>query len=185
MDEIKAHLENQNSNDRLSKPAKLAKEAIETYVREGRVISPGQDLPDYMLNQRGAAFVCIKKGSSLRGCIGTTEPVMPNLAEEIIRNAIESARRDPRFPAVEPRELSDLSYTVDVLGKPEQIPDTSYLDPKEYGIIVESGFRRGLLLPDIDGVDTSETQVVIARQKAGIGSSEPVTLYRFTVTRFQ
>ncbi len=184
MDRIQSH-KSPDTNQTLSEPAKLAKEAIETFVKEGRIISPGKDLPRYMLNDQAAAFICIKKSGALRGCIGTTEPVRPNLAEEIIRNAIEAACHDPRFPGVGVHELPGLLYTVDVLGKPEPIPDISYLDCNQYGVIVESGFRRGLLLPDIEGVDTVEDQVAIARRKAGIAPSEPVTLHRFTVTRYR
>ncbi|MDP2660144.1 MAG: AmmeMemoRadiSam system protein A, partial [Dehalococcoidia bacterium] len=118
------------------------------------------------------------------GCIGTIEPCCPSLAEEAIANAISSATRDPRFLPVEERELEELAYSVDVLSPPEPIDGLHQLDPRRYGVVVERGYRRGLLLPDLDGVDTPEQQVEIARRKAGILPDAAVHLYRFQVQRF-
>jgi AmmeMemoRadiSam system protein A len=129
--------------------------------------------------------VCLKKDGQLRGCIGTIQPATGSLAEEIRDNAISSATRDPRFEPVSRAELDQLTYSVDVLGEPEDIPDMSYLDPKVYGVIVRSRARSGLLLPDLEGVDTAEEQVRIATMKAGIGPGEPVELQRFKVTRHE
>jgi uncharacterized protein, PH0010 family len=137
------------------------------------------------MKKRAGVFVSIHKHGELRGCIGTFEPAKSNVAEEIIANAISSATRDPRFPPVDASELADLEYSVDILTEPEPIKDIEELDPKKYGIIVESGFRRGLLLPDLEGVDTVEEQIAICRLKAGISYSEPVSLYRFQVRRFK
>ncbi|MDP3012629.1 MAG: AMMECR1 domain-containing protein, partial [Candidatus Subteraquimicrobiales bacterium] len=122
-------------------------------------------------------------GEALRGCVGTTSPIRENLAEEIVFNAISSATKDPRFPPVDDLELPLLDYTVDILEEPEPIPDESYLDPKKYGVIVESGYKSGLLLPDLEGVDTVKHQVSIAKQKAGIYPDESTKLYRFKVRR--
>jgi len=162
---------------------RLALEAIEAYVRNGRTIEPGADLPDELLKEKAAAFVCLKKHGALRGCIGTVEPVYDCLAREIIANAISAATRDPRFLPVEESELGDLVCSVDVLGVPEEC-GLGDLDPKVYGVIVECGHRRGLLLPDLEGVDTVEEQVEIALRKAFIGPSEDVKLYRFRVNRY-
>jgi hypothetical protein len=107
------------------------------------------------------------------------------VAEEIIANAISSATRDPRFPAIVPSELKDLDYSVDVLTTPEPIKSQDQLDPKRYGVIVEAGFRKGLLLPDLEGVDSVDYQIDICRQKAGIAPNEPVKLYRFEVRRYK
>ena len=107
------------------------------------------------------------------------------MAEEIIANAISSSTRDPRFPPVAASELDDLEYSVDILTEPEPVMDISQLDPREYGVIVESGWRRGLLLPDLEGVDSVEEQIAICRVKSGISASEPVNLYRFQVRRFR
>ncbi len=167
-----------------SAPVSLAREAVEEYVQEGCVINAPGDLPAFLLEESGAAFICLKKDGLLRGCIGTTAATEPNLAGEIIKNAVHAATRDPRFPPVEPDELADLCYTVDILEKPERISDESLLDPREYGVIVESGLRRGLLLPDIEGVDQVKQQVEIAKQKAGIAPNEEVKLYRFKVARY-
>ncbi|HIE47810.1 TPA: AmmeMemoRadiSam system protein A [Candidatus Bipolaricaulota bacterium] len=160
----------------------LAHRAIEEYVRRGRVIEPPPDLPPELLSRRTGAFVSLKKQGELRGCIGTFLPTEPTLAREIIKNAIHSATQDPRFPPVRPEELPQLSVSVDVLSTPEPA-SVEELDPKRYGVIVEAGWRRGLLLPDLPGVDTVEEQLRIAKLKAGIAPDEPCQLYRFTVER--
>ena len=163
---------------------KLAREAIENYIRYGKVISPPPDLPEEMVNQKAGVFVSLKKFGNLRGCIGTFLPTEQNIAYEIIRNAISAAMEDPRFPPVTVSELDDLSISVDVLSPPEEVSDISQLDPKRYGVIVSSGYKKGLLLPDIEGVDTVEEQINIAKRKAGIYPGEKVKLYRFEVKRY-
>ena len=167
----------------MSPLVKLAKETVETYVKEGKTPHPEELTPE--MRQRAGVFVSIHKFGELRGCIGTFEPTQPNVAEEIITNAISSATRDPRFPPIAPSELNQLTYSVDVLTKPEPIASQDQLDPEKYGVIVESGFRRGLLLPDLEGVDTVDYQIDICRQKAGIAPDEPVKLYRFEVKRYK
>ncbi|MDQ3816623.1 MAG: AmmeMemoRadiSam system protein A [Acidobacteriota bacterium] len=163
----------------------LARQAVETFVRERRVIEkPSSEEP--ILNERAACFVSIKTDEgNLRGCIGTIEPAKETLADEIITNAISSATRDPRFPPVRPEELSHLRYSVDVLSAPEPAKFDE-LDPKVYGVIVEDdgGLRRGLLLPDLQGVETARQQVDIAARKAGIAPGMPLKLFRFRVERF-
>jgi MEMO1 family protein len=168
---------------KLSPLVKLAKDTVETYVRQKKVFKPAMLTPE-MRSQAGV-FVCIKKEGDLRGCIGTFEPTQDNIAQEIVTNAISTASRDPRFEPVEASELKDLEYTVDVLTEPEAIESKNQLDPKRYGVIVESGWRRGLLLPDLEGVDSIESQLDIARQKAGIDADEKVKLYRFEVKRYK
>ncbi|MFQ6059564.1 MAG: AmmeMemoRadiSam system protein A [Anaerolineae bacterium] len=162
----------------------LARETIEKYVREGRTIEPPEDLTPEM-RERAGVFVSLHKRGQLRGCIGTFQPAEKNVAQEIIRNAIASATRDPRFPPVRPDELDDLEISVDVLSPPEPVDSEADLDPKRYGVLVESGWKRGLLLPDLEGVDTVEQQVDIARRKAWIGPDEPIKLYRFEVRRYK
>jgi len=163
---------------------KLSRETVETYVKEGKVLQPPDELTPEM-KERAGVFVSIHKFGELRGCIGTFEPQRENVAEEIITNAISSATRDPRFPPVGPDELKDLEYSVDVLTTPEPVADESQLDPKKYGVIVECGYRKGLLLPDLEGVDTVDYQIDICRQKGGIAPNEPVKLYRFEVKRYK
>jgi len=163
--------------------AQLAREAVEGYVKGRRVVQPGELVPE--MKARAGVFVSLKKHGQLRGCIGTFEPTQSNVAEEIIQNAISSSTGDPRFSAVRPEELNDLEYSVDVLTQPESVEGESQLDPKKYGVIVEAGRRRGLLLPDLDGVDSVDKQIDICRQKAGISPAEPVRLYRFQVTRYR
>ncbi len=162
---------------------KLARQAIELYVTYSRILPHPKGLPPE-LAVRAACFVSLKKHGLLRGCIGTIEPTQPTLAEEIIHNAISAATRDPRFPPVTPPELPDLSLSVDVLQPPERIEALEQLDPRRYGAIVQSGSQRGLLLPDLEGVDTPETQVMICMEKAGIPFDEMVELYRFEVKRY-
>lgn len=162
---------------------RLAKETIESYVRDGTIPQP----KELTLEMRECAgvFVSLKMGGMLRGCIGTYEPAQVNVAEEVIANAINSATRDPRFPPVTTGDLDDLEYSVDVLTKPEPVASEAELDPKRYGAIVECGGRRGLLLPDLEGVDTVAHQIDICRSKAGILPHEPVKLYRFEVRRYK
>ena len=169
----------------LSPHVGLARAALEEYVRRGRVIDVPEETPNELKSACAGAFVCMKIHGALRGCIGTIEPVCRSLAEEIIQNTISAATRDPRFLPVEPDELDQIEVSVDVLFPPEAVDGPECLDPKHYGVIVENGSRRGLLLPDLDGVDTVEQQVEIARHKAFISPTEPIKLYRFKVSRHE
>jgi AmmeMemoRadiSam system protein A len=162
---------------------KLARSTIEAYVRERRVIDPTHELGELGYLQAGA-FVSLHRHGQLRGCIGTIENVHGDLEREVIQNAISAATRDPRFPPVRVNELADLKISVDVLGQPEKIDALGQLDPRLYGVIVEKGNRRGLLLPDLEGVDTPEQQVDIALSKARIEPRESYRMYRFRVDRY-
>ena len=161
----------------------LAWLSVENYVRSRRITEIPEDLPEELKKRRAGAFVSIHKQGQLRGCIGTIAPTQDNLAREIVWNAVSACSRDPRFDPIRPEELKWLEISVDVLGEPEDIASEEELDVKRYGVIVSSGRRRGLLLPDLDGVDTPERQVDIARRKAGIGPNEKVKLQRFEVVR--
>ncbi len=164
---------------------KLAKETIENYVKDKKVIKVPKGLPKEMTEKQAGVFVSLKKKGELRGCIGTFLPTQKNIAAEIINNAISAATQDLRFCPVEESELKDLEYSVDVLNKPEPIKSLKELDPKKYGIIVENKFGyRGLLLPNLEGVNDVETQLAIACDKAGIHyKKEPLYIERFTVER--
>lgn len=162
---------------------RLAREAVEAYVLGRREIEVPEGLPDEMLSKRAGTFVSIHKHGELRGCIGTIAPTRRSVAEEIIGNAASASSRDPRFPPIKPAELPWLDISVDVLGEPESIASVDQLDVKRYGVIVSCGNRRGLLLPDLDGVDTPEQQVEIAMKKGGIRKSEKYRLQRFEVIR--
>lgn len=164
---------------------KIAKEAVENYVREGRILNPDEDHLPPELRRKAGVFVCLKSGGMLRGCIGTYNPSEASIAKETVRNAIAAATSDPRFPCIVPEELDKIEYTVDVLTEPEPISGIQDLDPKIYGVIVQSGSRRGLLLPDLEGVDSAEAQVAIAMRKACIPSGSPVSLFRFRVERYK
>ena len=160
----------------------LARDALEARVLEGSVPELpawARELPD----PPAGVFVCLKKQGRLRGCIGTLGPTRESLAEEVRENAVSAGLRDPRFSPVRPEELPELTYTVDVLGSPESVEGPGDLDPGQYGVIVSSGGRRGVLLPDLEGVDTPEMQIRIALEKAGISPDEPYRLERFQVIR--
>ena len=164
----------------------LAIEAIDAYVRDFRFITPPgslfEEFPD--LRRRAGVFVSLKKQGELRGCIGTIEPVRDTLAVEIIENAISAASKDPRFRPVEEDELAALRVSVDILGAPERVAGPEDLDVRRYGVIVRSGGKGGLLLPDIQGIASVDEQLSVARKKGGIGDTEPVELYRFVVERY-
>lgn len=165
--------------------ATLARSSISYFLETGRTMELAGDMPQELLDKKAGAFVTLYKGDELRGCVGTITPVRETLAEEIIRNALTAAFRDPRFPPLEEEELTFLTISVDVLSEPEEIESMAELDPDRYGVIVSCGYRRGLLLPDLDGVDSPEEQVSIALRKAGILPDESYTLERFSVTRHQ
>lgn len=163
----------------------LAKQAVEAYCRDRLIIRPPDPLPDAM-RRRAGVFVSLQKHGELRGCIGTFSPTTENLAVEIIRNALAAANEDPRFLPVAESELDQIDYSVDVLSDPVKIESLAELDPKKYGVIVVKGSRRGLLLPDLEGVDTVEYQLSITKRKAGIDPSDPdVEIYKFTVDRYK
>ncbi|MDO5519717.1 MAG: AmmeMemoRadiSam system protein A [bacterium] len=162
---------------------KLARASLEHYVVTGEELPLPKNLSEEMLDQEAGVFVSVKKEGALRGCIGTIAPVQENIAKEIIANAISAAVNDPRFDPIEKNELKDLVISVDVLGSPEPITSKEELDVKRYGVIVTKGYKRGLLLPNLDGIDTPEEQISIAKQKAGIQEEEQVNLERFEVVR--
>jgi len=179
----------------------LAKSAVESYVLKQEIIAPPRETPNELLKKQAGVFVTIKKQEELRGCIGTYLPTKGNLAEEIIQNAIAAAAEDYRFDPISGEELPYLSYTVCLLSAPELVEDISSLDPKKYGIIIKtapdsgtgdaffkgkSPQKSGLLLPDLEGVDTIERQISIACQKGAIDpEKEKILIYRFTVEKYQ
>ena len=161
----------------------LARLTIESYVGRGVMPELPEGLPPELTARRAGAFVSLHEQGQLRGCIGTIAPTADCLGREIMQNAVSAAVRDPRFAPVRRDELPWLDISVDVLGEAEDIDSPAELDVKRYGVIVSRGGRRGLLLPDLAGVDSVEQQIAIARQKAGIGPEEKVSLQRFEVVR--
>ena len=185
---LKARLENieKDIDEKIKKSdmyVRLAREVVEYYVKNKIALPLPEWTSGELLKNRAGVFVSVHKFGNLRGCIGTIEPVRENIANEIIKNAISAVSEDPRFSAVTEDELKYLDINVDVLGKAEKIKTEAELDVKKYGVIVESGYKRGLLLPDLEGVDTVEQQIEIAKRKAGIYTGEKVQLYRFEVVR--
>lgn len=160
----------------------LARVTVEHYVRNHEVLS-SPSIPEFDTVKAGV-FVTIKAHENLRGCIGTILATADNVILETQRNAISAAFRDPRFPPVNLHELVHLNYEVSILHPPEPIKSVAALDTLKYGVIVHSGQRRGLLLPDLEGIDTPEKQVNIAMQKAGIRPGEPISLERFQVDKY-
>ncbi len=181
--EFKNKREMQNIRENEDQYVKLARQTIETYIKEDRIIDIPQNIPGDLIRNRAGTFVSLKKSGQLRGCIGTIEPTKDNIAEEIMRNAISSATEDPRFNPVTEDELDKLVYSVDVLMPAEDIKSIDELDVIKYGVIVRNGRKSGLLLPNLDGVYTPEQQVSIALQKAGIRANENYTMQRFEVIR--
>src|SRR5690606_1491067 len=163
----------------------LAQTAVETFVHSGQIpVVPAQGYAAFRQQQAGV-FVTLKTLSGdLRGCIGTITPVSANVIAETISNAVAAASRDPRFPAVASPELPNLLYSVSVLHPPEHINSLAELDPQKYGVIVSARQRRGLLLPELEGLDTAQKQVEHAMLKAGLRPGEPVTLQRFQVDKY-
>ena len=162
---------------------RLARQTVEAFVKTGQVPPLPDELPEEMIYERAGVFVSLKIQSKLRGCIGTISAVAGSVAEEIQRNAVSACSQDPRFDPVTADELERIHYSVDVLGKAERVESVSQLDAKRYGVIVTSGYRKGLLLPNLEGVDTVEEQLKIAKQKAGIPESERCRMERFEVVR--
>lgn len=163
---------------------RLARESIETYIRTGEKMDLPEDLPKELYDRKAGVFVSLKEEGKLRGCIGTISPVRGCMGEEILENAVSAAARDPRFPPVRPEELERLVYSVDVLSEAEEISSEKELDVKRYGVIVSKGYKRGLLLPNLEGVDTVRQQIDIAKRKAGISEEdEDIRLERFEVVR--
>lgn len=181
----------------------LAKSAVETFIKKGKIISSPNDLPKEYFERKAGTFVTIEKNGELRGCIGTYLPTRINIVEEIIHNAIAAATQDYRFDPIQKDELPYLSYTVYILSEPEPVKDLKELDPKKFGIIVKTGpftfpnekvvileesipYKTGLLLPDLEGVDTIEKQILIACQKGGIDpNKEKIFIYKFRVEKYQ
>lgn len=163
----------------------LAKEAVENYIKEKRVIFPSGNLPQEF-NRKAGVFVTIMAGKELKGCIGTYLPTEENIAKEIIQNAIAAATEDYRFGSIQKEELDSLSYSVYILKTPVAVKDQSELNPRKFGIIVKADKRSGLLLPDLEGVDTKEQQISIACEKGGIDpQKEKIAIYKFTVEKYE
>lgn len=197
----------------------LAKEAVENYIKSGKIIEPPKDLPEEFFEKKSGTFVTIMKDGELRGCIGTYLPTKMNIAQEIIHNAVAAATEDYRFGPIQKTELPYLSYTVYILSEPELVMEVDpvkwaspkirkilfdRVNPKKFGIIIKttpfvypSGsedvvfdghvpFKSGLLLPDLEGIDTTEQQISIACQKGGINpGKEKIIIYRFTVKKYE
>lgn len=180
----------------------LAKSSVENYIREKKIIDLPENFPEDFLNKKSGTFVTIKKDGNLRGCIGTYLPTKENIAREVIFNAILAATEDYRFSPIQKTELPYLTYTVYILSEPELVRDISKLDPKKYGIIVKTTpltspndtdvvfnghlpYKSGLLLPDLEWVDTVEKQISLACQKGGIDpKKEKIMIYKFAVEKY-
>jgi len=165
----------------------LARKTIENFVKTGRIYKAPEPLPEVLTSEKAGVFVSIKKHGQLRGCIGTIAPVTESIGEEIRANAVSAATRDPRFSAIEEDELPYLEYSVDVLAPAEPVASADLLDPSKYGVIVSLGGKRGLLLPDLEGIEDAQTQIGIAMRKAGIADKDRsrVKIERFEVIRFK
>jgi AmmeMemoRadiSam system protein A len=124
---------------------RVAREAIAAHVT-------GQAAPSVdaaLLNERtGGAFVTLHKGQELRGCIGHVEDDEP-LMRVVVRCAVAACSSDPRFSAVSPSELAQLSIELSLLGVLEEIRGPDDIEVGRHGLVVEKGRHRGLLLPQV------------------------------------
>ena len=161
----------------------MARKSLEHYLVYHQYLELPKDLPKELLKTQKAVFVTLKKHGHLRGCIGTLKPTKKCVAEEIVHNAVSAGLHDPRFPEMKIQELVELIYSVDILSSPEDIDDVALLNPKEYGVIVQTSRKSGLLLPNLEGIDTVKEQLKIAKQKANIREDEEISIKRFKVVR--
>ena len=168
-------------------PVQLARETVKRLLENVKLPDNGNEVVSSSLwSEHKSCFVSIKTtDGELRGCIGTLSPLHESLDKEIIANSVSASTRDPRFPPMTSDELNNVIFSVDVLSKAEPIESIQQLNPKKYGVIVSKGYRRGVLLPDLEGVDTAEQQLQIAAMKAGIYNLDEIKLERFTVTRYK
>lgn len=173
--------------DKLNPYIQLAKLAVENYIKHKKIISPPSDLLKALPNKKAGVFVTIMKGKNLRGCIGTYLPTKPNIGQEIINNAIAAATQDFRFNPITEKELDQLSYSVYILEKPKPMKNINELDPKKYGVLVKSDSgRTGLLLPDLEGIDTVEKQLNAVCYKCGIvPGKEKIVIYKFKAKKYE
>ena len=161
----------------------LAKKTIENYILYGEMYDIDKKLAEEVKREAGV-FVTLKKNGKLRGCIGTIRPTQKNIVAEVQKNAISAAEHDPRFPSLEEDELNDIDYSVDIIGEMEKVASKDELNPEKYGVMVKGDHKSGLLLPDLEGVDTVKEQLSIARKKAGLNKDEEIEIYRFEVKRY-
>jgi AmmeMemoRadiSam system protein A len=166
---------------------KLAKLAVDKHIKEGKTVNPPKGLPSYFFLRKAGSFITIEQNGKLRGCIGTYLPTKKNIAEEIIQNAISAATQDFRFSQIKNGDLEQLSYSVYILDKLKKIKDISELDPIKYGILVKSDKgKTGLLLPNLEGLNTPEKQYGAVCDKCGIILGEEETiLYRFKAKKYE
>ena len=179
LNNLKNKINNKNNDEYIN----LARNSIKNYILYNRKIEVPKNISDELINKKGGVFVSIHEHDRLRGCIGTIYPTTTNIAEEIINNAISAATKDYRFEPISKEELDYLEINVDILGEKEIINSLDELDIKKYGIIVTSGYKRGLLLPDIEGINSIDEQIKIARKKGNIEDNEEITIERFEVIR--
>lgn len=161
----------------------LVIETIRYFLETGKILPCPTIVPDE-LNVKAGTFVSIKKNKRLRGCVGAILPQTENLAKEIIRNTVSAASRDPRFSPIVKSELSELSFTVDVLAKPEKVKSFDELDCKKYGVVIKNGDRQSILLPNLEGVETVQKQIQVCREKAGLEYNVPLEIFRFKSLRY-
>lgn len=161
----------------------LAVKSVQYFLKHKNKLSCPENLPTEFKRQAGV-FVSIKNQKELRGCIGTIEPVEDDLAREIIRNAVHAATEDPRFLPVTSDELPNLTFSIDVLTPLEKVNSVFELDCKKYGVLLKGKNRQGVLLPDLEAVNTVEDQITICRKKAGLKENDPVEMFRFRVERY-
>lgn len=178
---------------------KLARKAVERYLRSGVVMAVPEDTPQ-KLRGLGASFVTLLKlkgrdERELRGCVGYVRPV-ESLALNVIHAAIAAATEDPRFMPLELKELDKVIFEVSVLSGMEELSRNPRRRPEEFaigrdGLMVEYGLYSGLLLPEVPVEYCWDNETFLAETcfKAGLSPdcwlNEDVKVFRFRTRTFK
>jgi AmmeMemoRadiSam system protein A len=163
----------------------LARGALTARVKGQTMPAPG---PSDVLSRLAGAFVSLHKRGQLRGCIGHIEADEP-LARVVVRCAVAAASTDPRFTPVAPDELSEISIELSIIGPPEPIATSDDIEIGRHGVMVEKGWNRGLLLPQVATEWKWDRETFLAEtcRKAGLpsdGWTKGATLWRFEAEVF-
>jgi AmmeMemoRadiSam system protein A len=159
----------------------LARSAIVAHIQR---VEPPLVEPAVVLTIPGAAFVTIHNRADLRGCIGHLETDQP-LGQLIARCAIAAATSDPRFPPIAAAELPDILIELSLLGPLEPIGDPEEVEIGRHGLVVEMGWHRGLLLPQVATEWNWDAETFLAQTCHKAGLPRDAWKYGAKVFRFE
>jgi uncharacterized protein len=157
------------NNNQKKELLEIARKAVENYVREGKI--PEFKVENERLQRREGAFVTLRKGGELRGCIGQIVPAGKPLWKVARDMAIAAASEDHRFNPVAKNELDKLDYEISVLSVPEKIDNWQNIKLGKHGVIMEKGRQGGVFLPQVateTGWGLEEFLSQLCSQKAGL-----------------